>query len=223
MRGTLPICASGALLLATIACAGSAAAPAPARPPTIADLLRIDQAGAPLWAPDGQHVGFQWGLGAERDFWAADASAPRPVSRGDAGVRQLAPLTGRADAVVSPDWQLMAYVAKKHVWTTPLHGGRPVRVTTEEGKYSGFELGARLQTARVHRRAQRSGRRRRRIGGRRSRDDHCSDAARRRFPNLVSWIGSRGVHPAIRRLDRLRSLGERTGRDETASSRPRDV
>jgi dipeptidyl aminopeptidase/acylaminoacyl peptidase len=138
MRRPLLFCASAAMLLATLGCAGPAAAPAPVRPATIADLLRIDQAGAPVWAPDGGRVGFQWGLGAERDFWAVDASAPRPVSRGDAGVRQLAPLTGRADAVVSPDWQLMAYVAKKHIWTAPLHGGRPVRVTTEEGKYSGL-------------------------------------------------------------------------------------
>jgi dipeptidyl aminopeptidase/acylaminoacyl peptidase len=124
------------MLLTAIACAGSAAAPA--RSIAIADLLRIDQAGPPLWAPDGRRVAFQWGLGAERDVWAVDASAPSAVSRGDARVRQLAPLTGRADAVVSPDWRLIAYVAKKHVWAVSLHGGRPVRVTSEEGKYSGL-------------------------------------------------------------------------------------
>jgi dipeptidyl aminopeptidase/acylaminoacyl peptidase len=133
-------CALSACLLSTIAagCAGPSAAPATGRAPAIEELLRIDQAGPPMWAPDGSRVGFQWGLGTERDFWAADLSAATPARRGEAAVRQLAPLTGRADAVVSPDWRLIAYVAKKHVWVLPLAGGRPVRVTAEEGKYSGI-------------------------------------------------------------------------------------
>jgi dipeptidyl aminopeptidase/acylaminoacyl peptidase len=138
MRRCCSLYASSLMLLASIACAGSAAAPPAARRATIEELLRIDQAGAPVWAPDGRQVGFQWGPGTERDFWAADASAAKPASRGSATVRQLAPLTGRADGVVSPDWRLMAYVAKKHIWVTPLGGGRPVRVTSEEGKYSGL-------------------------------------------------------------------------------------
>jgi dipeptidyl aminopeptidase/acylaminoacyl peptidase len=120
-------------------CAGSAAGPSSSsRPLMIEDILRIDQAGPPMWSPDGREVGFQWGLGTERDFWAADALATRPSSRDGAGVWQFAPLTGRADAVVSPDWRQMAYVSKKHIWTVPLNGGRPVRVTAEEGKYSGI-------------------------------------------------------------------------------------
>ena len=79
---------------------------------------------------------FQWGLGTERDFWTVDAAANKPAVRGDGTARQVAPLTGRADAVLSPDWQLMAYVAKKHIWVAPLQGGRPVRVTSEEGESS---------------------------------------------------------------------------------------
>ncbi len=136
-------CLSIAIVSATAGCGGEASAPArsaPARPMTIADVVRIDQAGSPMWAADGQAVGFQWGLGAERDFWMADASASAPSSRdgASASVRQLAPLTGRADASVSPDWQTMAYVSKKNIWAVPLRGGRPVRVTTAEGKYSGL-------------------------------------------------------------------------------------
>jgi dipeptidyl aminopeptidase/acylaminoacyl peptidase len=127
-------------LIVASGCGGQAAAPAEpkSRAITINDILRIDQAGPPMWAPDGRAVGFQWGLGTERDFWAVDASAAAPASREGATVRQLAPLTGRTDAVVSPDWRSMAYVSKKHIWIVPLGGGRPVRVTTEEGKYSGI-------------------------------------------------------------------------------------
>ena len=130
--------AAGLLMLVAAACAGPSAAPGPARPFGIEDLLRIDQAGPPMWAPDGARVGFQWGLGSERDFWSVNASAAAPATRDASSARQLAPLTGRTDGSVSPDWQLMAYVAKKHIWVLPLGGGRPVRVTTEEGKYSGI-------------------------------------------------------------------------------------
>jgi dipeptidyl aminopeptidase/acylaminoacyl peptidase len=132
------LCAWCGLLLGAIACAGPSAAPGPARSPNIEDLLRIDQAGAPIWSPDGRRVGFQWGLGTERDFWAGDAAGGRPSARGEDAIQQLAPLTGRSGAVVSPDWRRIAYVAKKHIWVLPLDGGRPVRVTTEEGQYSGL-------------------------------------------------------------------------------------
>jgi dipeptidyl aminopeptidase/acylaminoacyl peptidase len=141
MRHWTQICAALAGLIAIGGCGGQAAVPpaaTQARSITINELLKIDQAGPPMWAADGREVGFQWGLGTERDFWAVSASAATPASRDGATVRQVAPLTGRTDAVVSSDWQSMAYVAKKHIWAVPLHGGRPVRVTTEEGKYSGL-------------------------------------------------------------------------------------
>jgi Tol biopolymer transport system component len=138
MRRLLLLCISCLTLLTALGCAGHAAAPGAARALAIEDLLRIDQAGPPTWSPDGHQIAFQWGLGTERDVWAVDASALKPASHDGAGVRQLAPLTGRADAVVSPDWRLMAYVAKKHIWVVPLAGGRPVRLTSEEGKYSGI-------------------------------------------------------------------------------------
>src|SRR5581483_11316644 len=131
-----------ALLLAAAgatACGSNVATPAAASGApsiTINDILQIDQAGQPIWSPDGSEVGFQWGLGTERDWWAASASASKPASRGDAAVRQVAPLTGRASTAISPDWRSIAYVSKKHVWTVPAGGGRPVRVTNEEGKYS---------------------------------------------------------------------------------------
>lgn len=137
------LCASLVTIIAAAGCGGGASAPARAassRPITINDVVAIDQTGPPVWAPDSREVAFQWGLGAERDFWSADATASTASSRNvaSASVRQLAPLTGRADATVSPDWQTMAYVSKKHIWTIPLRGGRPVRVTTAEGKYSGL-------------------------------------------------------------------------------------
>ncbi len=137
MQRRCRLAALAPIVLSCGACIGSAAGP-PVPAATITELLRIDQAGAPVWSPDGRSVGFQWGLGTERDFWSADASALEPSAPGDPSVHQLAPLTGRADAVVSPDWNLVAYVAKKQIWVVPLHGGRPVRVTTDEGKYSGL-------------------------------------------------------------------------------------
>ena len=204
MRRTSSLCASGAVLLTTIACAGSAATPAPAGgSATIAELLRIDQAGAPQWAPDDGRIGFQWGLGTERDFWAADALARKAVSRGDEGIRQLAPLTGRADAVVSPDWQLMAYVAKKQIWVAPLHGGRPVRVTSDEGKYSGLNWAPDSKQLAF-------------IFERNDQDDVAVVSAAggpvtiiastprdEDSPILVSGVRPAGVHPPVRRLDRL--------------------
>jgi dipeptidyl aminopeptidase/acylaminoacyl peptidase len=141
MSRSTQLCASFIGLIALSGCGGQSTARLAAsssRQIEIDDILRIDQAGPPTWSPDGREVGFQWGLGTERDFWAADASADTPGSRDGATLRQMAPLPGRADAVVSPDWRLMAYVSKKHIWSVPLGGGRPVRVTTEEGKYSGM-------------------------------------------------------------------------------------
>jgi dipeptidyl aminopeptidase/acylaminoacyl peptidase len=136
MRRGLTMFGMCAAVLIAASCARPAAALRTDRPTRIEDLLQIDQAGPPTWSPDGRRIGFQWGLGTERDFWTVDAAAREAASRGHAAVRQVAPLTGRSDAVVSPDWRLMAYVAKKHLWVVPLPGGRPTRLTTEEGKYS---------------------------------------------------------------------------------------
>jgi dipeptidyl aminopeptidase/acylaminoacyl peptidase len=111
------------------------AAPA-AAPLTIEDILRIDQTGPPIWSPDGREVGFVWGPGTERDLWAADSAARSPGRPGAATLRQVAPLTGRAEPAVSPDWHQVAYVSKKQIWTVPLEGGRPVQLTKAEGKYS---------------------------------------------------------------------------------------
>jgi dipeptidyl aminopeptidase/acylaminoacyl peptidase len=137
MRRRWMLYAAGLALLAAIAGTSLARAPE-GRPPGLEDLLRIDQAGAPQWSPDNRQVGFQWGLGSERDFWAVDAAATTPSMRGGGTTRQLAPLTGRGDAVVAPNWRSMAYVAKRHIWVVPLGGGRPVQVTKDEGKYSGL-------------------------------------------------------------------------------------
>ncbi|HTK29266.1 MAG TPA: S9 family peptidase, partial [Vicinamibacterales bacterium] len=130
----------GVLALSAAACGGGGgsapvAAAASARP-SIEQLLQIGQAGPPVWSPDGARVGFAWGVGTERDFWVADASAEAPSVPGGAGVRQAAPLVGRSDSAVSPDWSQMAYVSKQQIWTVPLGGGRPRQLTNEAAKYS---------------------------------------------------------------------------------------
>jgi dipeptidyl aminopeptidase/acylaminoacyl peptidase len=134
-RFAVAIAVSGA----SAACTGGSAVPAQASAggrPTIEQLLQIDQAGQPSWSPDGSRVGFAWGPGTERDFWAADVTANAPSRPGGSGVHQIAPLVGRSDPAVSPDWRQMAYVSKKQIWVVPLSGGRPVQLTKEEGKYS---------------------------------------------------------------------------------------
>src|SRR3984893_9068690 len=95
------------------AATGSGSTPSPI---SIEQLLQIEQAGPPVWSPDGTQIGFLWGAGTERDFWSVDMSAAKPARPGASTVRQLAPLVGRSDAVVSPDWKRIAYVSKKQIW-----------------------------------------------------------------------------------------------------------
>ena len=103
---------------------------------TIEQVLQIQQAGPPVWSPDGAEVGFAWGPGTERDFWAVDANAASPSRPGDGPVRQLAPLVGRSEPSVSPDWYSVAFVSKKQIWVLPLGGGHPRQITSAEGKYA---------------------------------------------------------------------------------------
>jgi len=125
------------LPLGLAGCAGEAPAP-PASPIAIEQMLDIRQAGGPFWAPDGRSVGFVWTRGSERELWAADVSAAEAAAPGDPGVRQLAPLAGRSDVVVSPDWRFAAYVGNKHIWRIPLDGGDPHQLTSAEGQYAGL-------------------------------------------------------------------------------------
>jgi dipeptidyl aminopeptidase/acylaminoacyl peptidase len=125
------------LLLMSCACGAEPAA----NPPTsltIEQILAVRSVRAPLWSPDGQEVGFTWGSGVDNSLWAAGASAAGPGAPGAAILRQLAPLAGRGSAALSPDWRSVAYVAKKHVWTVPLAGGRPQRLTADEADYGGL-------------------------------------------------------------------------------------
>jgi len=127
------------MALATAACDRHTDAVASGSTPprlTIEDILRIDQTGPPFWSADGRQIGFLWGPGTERNLWAADARATAPGRPGADTLRQLAPLVDRAAPIVSPDWKQVAYVSKKHVWTVPLLGGRPVQLTKDEAKYS---------------------------------------------------------------------------------------
>ncbi len=125
-------------ILAIAACGGAEPVPAPPSPVGIERILDIRQAGEPFWGPDGKAVGFVWTRGTERELWAADPSAASPGAPGDPAVRQLAPLAGRGDAVVSPDWSTVAFVNGDHIWRIPLDGGAPSRLTADEGKYSGL-------------------------------------------------------------------------------------
>jgi dipeptidyl aminopeptidase/acylaminoacyl peptidase len=108
----------------------------PRRQITLEEVLAIDQAGAPSWSPDGRRLAFAWGIGTERDLWVVQADAGRRGRAGDATLQQIAPLVARAGAVVSPDWQRIAFTAKQHIWVLPLDGGRPEKITTQEGRYS---------------------------------------------------------------------------------------
>jgi dipeptidyl aminopeptidase/acylaminoacyl peptidase len=127
------VCVGSALVLA-----GCTSSPTVASAVAIEQVLDIRQVGAPFWAPDGAAVGFVWTRGTEQELWAADAGAPQPGAPGDPTLRQLAPLAGRGDAVVSPDWRHVAYVFRDRIWRIPLDGGAPVQLTADEGKYSGL-------------------------------------------------------------------------------------
>ncbi|MBM3779139.1 MAG: S9 family peptidase [Acidimicrobiia bacterium] len=126
-----------ALALTAAGCTQPAAPPAAAPAPVdIERVLDIRQAGAPFWSPDGASVGFFWTRGTEREMWAADPRAAAPGAPGEAAVRQVAPLAGRASAVVSGDWSAMAYVDGRHIWRVPLDGGAPQKLTTTERRYT---------------------------------------------------------------------------------------
>ncbi len=129
-----------ALTAALAACTSPPAAPAAVEGHriTIEEILAIRQAGPPAWSPDGQRIAFVWGPGTDRDLWVVDADAAGAASPGDPSIRQAAPLVSRQGATVSPDWSRVAFVAKQHIWVLPLEGGRPQRVTTKEGKYTGL-------------------------------------------------------------------------------------
>lgn len=136
MRRTIPLFAI-ALAAALAGCVTPPAGQtARDRRITIEEILAIGQTGAPTWSPDGRQLAFTWGQGAERDLWVVDANATGPARPGDAPLRQVAPLVARGAAVVSPDWRRMAFTAKRHIWVLPLEGGRPLQVTTKEGRYS---------------------------------------------------------------------------------------
>ena len=105
---------------------------------TLEEILSVEQAGAPVWSPDGRRLAFAWGAGTERDLWAVQADAGRKGRPGDPSLQQIAPLVARGGAVVSPDWRRIAFTAKQHIWVLPLEGGRPERITVKEGRYSGL-------------------------------------------------------------------------------------
>ena len=122
--------------LASMICA--CATDRPSEPPsiTIEEILEILETGSPSWLPGGGEVAFSWSQGGESELWAADAAAAEPGQPGEPTLRQLSPLADRAVTTISPDGRHLAYVSKDHIWKIPLEGGRPVRLTTEEGNYS---------------------------------------------------------------------------------------
>ena len=139
-RSLLRVLAAATAPVAAMACTRSApdqtAAPTPQI--TLEQVLSIADAGAPAWSPDGRRLAFSWGTGTQRNLWVADADATTPGRPGDTSLQQIAPLVARGGAVVSPDWRRMAFTAKQHIWVLPLDGGRPVQVTSKEGRYSGL-------------------------------------------------------------------------------------
>ncbi len=123
------------LVLAGATCACTASGPSEPRKITIEDALEIKDTGAPAWLPGGREVSFSWSRGGESELWAADAAATERGQPGAPTLRQLAPLSDRSVPTISPDGKYLAYVSKDHIWKIPLEGGRPVRLTTEEGSY----------------------------------------------------------------------------------------
>ena len=109
---------------------------APTVPIAVEQILQIRTTGSPLWSPEGSRVAFAWGVGTESGLWVADTAASNPAGPGGDHLRQIAPLTDRAEFALSPDWSRMAYVSKKHIWRVPLSGGQPLQLTALEGKYS---------------------------------------------------------------------------------------
>ena len=110
--------------------------PVPNPPISVEQILQIRKAGSPLWSPEGSRVAFPWGVGTESNLWVADTVASSPAGPAGESLRQIAPLTDRAEFTLSPDWSQMGYVSKEHIWQVPLSGGRPVQLTTIKGKYS---------------------------------------------------------------------------------------
>lgn len=128
------------LVFSSVACTPSAPVDSdPVSPAlTIEDILAIRETTAPRWSPHGRYVAFTWSTGLERELWLADAENLQAASPGDPGLRQAAPLVGRAGMALSPDWRAMAYVANRHIWTLPLNGGVRRRLSSVEGTYSGL-------------------------------------------------------------------------------------
>ena len=126
--------------LTTSVLALAAAAPAIARPLTIADVTTLSRIGAPTASKNGR-----WLVWAQRetdlaidggryDLWRLDLSSPnsRPT-------RLVAdPQTNENDPQIVGD--LVYYSAADSIWSVPVIGGTPRRLTSFGGGFNGFKV-----------------------------------------------------------------------------------
>ena len=127
------------MLIAALA-ATTVAVPAAARPLTIADVTMLSRVGAPTMSKDGR-----WLVWAQRetdlaankgryDLWRLDLSKP-----GAQPVKLVAdPTVNENDPQIVGN--VVYYAADDAIWSVPVTGGTPRRLTSFKGGFNGFKI-----------------------------------------------------------------------------------
>ncbi|KAK0331378.1 hypothetical protein LTR94_029176, partial [Friedmanniomyces endolithicus] len=128
------------LALSAVAATTGIAAPAAARPLTIADVTMLSRVGTPTLSKDGR-----WLVWAQRETDLAADRGRYDLWRLDLSVPGAPPVKLAADpALDENDPQIVGstvyFSADDAIWSVPVTGGTPRRVTDFKGGFGGYKV-----------------------------------------------------------------------------------